>query len=273
MDTGSSGHGVSSSGHSTIDHALAFGHGLTGHTALATVMLASHDLSFCVGHSIALETLAFAYFAHATNSNNSQFLGQVSLSDNPDFGHPDSHSDGITAVQSGVKDNSRSLYLHVVNHGFSGLYHELESFAQYLNINCIDRKHTDIFPQSEFYDNLIGLNFSQYHFTANGLPSIIYPKASGKTHIWRRYFQIKPANGFHVHHEARTFIEVIGVTWFYREKRSFETKVFFNVISLPVWDANLKQWGFSEKYYNIHAKLMQKLVNLTLGYLKSVKPN
>lgn len=276
MDNGS-GHSAST-GHSAGEHAVAYGHAVAGHTAIATIMLASHDLSFCsVGHDIAFEALAFAFFAHATSSNANQALGHVSAAaSNRDFGQLAGHSDGASLVtgskQAFAVNDPRSLYVHVVNHGFGGLYHEMEDFAKYLGLNCIDNKHTDIYPQNVLHDELIGVTFGQNHFKADGNPTSIYPDATGKTHVWRRYFQIKPNNGKHVNHVARTFIEVIGVTWFYAEKRNFETKVFFNVISLPVYDPKLKEWGFEKSYFTLHQKDQEKLARLVYGYLVSLKP-
>jgi hypothetical protein len=102
-------------------------------------------------------------------------------------------------------------------------------------------------------------------------PNGWYEGVSGTTHIWRRFYQLRPSMNWLFGQPKfdiwRTFLVVTGATWHYKSTGDYETRVSFMVYSKPfvnysgVWTYD---WKWVEKHFFLAERLMQ-------GGLKFVK--
>ncbi len=180
--------------------------------------------------------------------------------------------------------------IHCVHHAKINLAKEFESLAVQFDCLRIDRCTPNFFGEDETLDELADWNIWHPPFTRKRVPAAWYPDATGKTHVWKQYWQVirkptpwwlaKDANdlpekkpGVKADFYVNLVLEVQGVTWHFAETDDYETRFQIKVVPLPLYNKEQQFWTIREKWFKIYQKKARELAEAVLvGRLKNRPP-
>ncbi len=185
-----------------------------------------------------------------------------------------SESDGSMPVgDSGVVTKADSVEVHVISHACC----EVKYIVSELLDSCDLLTYQLSLPREDTISNSI-LPDDPWgrHCKRLKLPPGWYPRATGKTRLWRDFYTVGKRPGFWIFKkelerlpDSRTYIEVKCVTRCYVESGDFQTDLVIRVHSLPRFNVNHNSWhtdyyGFKrhmEAAGQLAAQLQSRLLN------------
>ncbi len=183
-----------------------------------------------------------------------------------------------------VADDPRRQFfgVHVVNHGPIDLQTRFKALAKDHRLVRIDTVTPNFFGADDTQTQLADWDNWSPPYTRRRLPTGHYPSATGRTHVWKQYWQLEPRRWFwqskpkgvpRYQRLDRTVLEVMVVQWYYREAGDFETRLHIKVVAYPILDRQTMRWGYLKEPFARHQAVARKLAELLLGCLKEAKPH
>lgn len=170
---------------------------------------------------------------------------------------PHKHGKALTEEQRRMLDkirndpNRKFFGTHIINHGFVDVAVEFRRIATELGCVRIDQLTPNFTGSDSIIHKLADWNRWSEPFLREKMPSGWYEGAKGSTRIFRQFWQLEKGF-FHPEKETRfdrfagMVLDVVAVTWHYKEPGDYETRFQIMVKTLPEYSDAEGGWGIRQ---------------------------
>ena len=172
----------------------------------------------------------------------------------------------IRMLEKFRNDPNRKFWgAHVINHGFVDVETEFAKIAERLDCVRIDTCTPNFAGSNSVIRKLADWNRWNEPFMREKVPTGWYKGAKGHTRVIRQFWQLK--KGFWDSEKDSRFdrfagmvLDVIAVTWYYKEPGDFETRFQILIKTLPEYNAGFDSgWGIRRKPFPRYQLAAQRL--------------